>query len=236
MAPTNYPQAWPVTWLTNTATATSACITNVTWAAWTASATTTNVTWPAWNELYEARALVRQQFLAPRAPPPPTYTPEQRRQREAQVAAERIAAEERLRVFRAEQAARAVLAEKSQAKGIALLLSAISEQQRKDLLEHDYFFVTSEHGNLYRIDRGRHLNVRFLDPVTRKVMRTYCAYTTNDTPDGDSMLAQKLMLECMEDRFLEIALMHQHEPPPHQNNNREGFLRLAGAEALRAQA
>jgi hypothetical protein len=36
-------------------------------------------------------------------------------------------------------------------------------------------------------------------------------------------------------RYFEI-IMHPHATPPYQNNNREVFLRLAGAEARRAQA
>jgi hypothetical protein len=229
---------WPEKWLvSNTCTHNDWGVTTVTY-----SARVEAQTWNRWNDTYENMMQIRNRLrreahvnAQPRVPVAPHRQPMNEAYRQRLLEEERRRqglAEERQRQWDAQQAAAKAAREKAQGKAISLLLSALTEEQRKDLLTHDYFFVKSQMGNLYRIDRGSHLNVRLIDPHTRKVIRTYCAYASNGAPDGDSMLAQKLMLECMEEEFLKIANVHQHEPPPHQNIGREDFVRLVGAGPL----
>lgn len=122
-------------------------------------------------------------------------TPEERQalaQREAEWAAR--AAEERQ------------LREAAEARANLLLGQHLTAEQRECLRLRDYFHVRSQHLNLYRIHRGRSMNVRQLDRHG-KVQDVLCAFP-RDVPDGDAMLVQKLMLETAEDQFLSIAISH----------------------------
>ncbi len=119
-------------------------------------------------------------------------------------------------------------------KALALLLSAITPEQRADLLGKGYFFVRSQRGNLYRIDNGSYRNVRLVDPTTKVVLRTYCIYATDDCPAGDNMLAQKLLLETMEDYFLATANKWDHAPPVIGTVRPDDLVRVAGIGPLAA--
>lgn len=92
-----------------------------------------------------------------------------------------------------------------------LLLSALCEEQRKDLKKWGYFklYVKAKDGGqrVYRIRRGQIRNIDLveeIDGVLRPV-KTLCAHPEIQVPDADAMLAQKLMLETDEEAFLKIA-------------------------------
>lgn len=224
-------QEWPLTWIDSSAT------TSTTWPQqWlldNSATTTSNAfaivsnarTWAAWNNEPHHKAARITQAIA-RAP----LTEEQRRRMAEEEQRRQAEYAERQRRWEIEDAARKAAKEKSDGKAVALLLSGLNEEQRRDLMTKDYFFVKSQKGNLYRIDRGSHRNVRLVDPHTLRVIRTYCAYATDgkggQAPDGDSMLAQKLMLECMEDYFLKVANAFDHTPPVIATLDRDHFARL----------
>ncbi len=89
----------------------------------------------------------------------------------------------------------------------------LTAEQRKTYEERRYFDVDIN-GKTYRILHGTHGNVRLLEPsiVTTPDGQTptlvervsYCAQP-DGVPTEDAMLAQKLMLETDERKFLEIA-------------------------------
>lgn len=216
----------------------------VTWQTEAVTTATTNYIYRAWCDVatnddmvaaMEAAQNARFVAAVDRAAARQPMTEERRRQLAEEEARRRALYEEENRRNQALLAEQRAKSEIANTKAFALLLSALTEQQRADLLTKDYFFVTSQSGKLYRIDRGSHLNVRLIDPATRKVLTTYCAYTPG-CPDGDSMLAQKLMLECMEEQFLKIANEHRNEPLPHQGVTREDFIRLAGVGPMAGAA
>ena len=124
----------------------------------------------------------------------PQITPEQREQRERQQA-------ENERRWAAERA------EKQTAKDRAdeLLDANLTDAQRSDLARDGFFFVDSLKGNKYRIRRGRVANVDAMHKCGERVSHKLCAHPQLYVPDGDTMLAQKLMLEHNEDEFLRLA-------------------------------
>lgn len=91
------------------------------------------------------------------------------------------------------------------AKGRAerLLLGALGPEQRKDLTEKNCFYLHTQSGRRYRIDRGTHGNVKLVDEKNGVISR-FCAQPPG-VPAEDAMLAQKLMLETDEQSFLRVA-------------------------------
>lgn len=109
----------------------------------------------------------------------------------AELAREReLAAEEReaSRRRRAEAGSRAM----------ALLRSCLSDEQKAHLDENGCFRVTAPSGRVYSITQGYAGNVHSRG-------WTYCIHMRSDIPEGDHMLAQKLMIETDEEGFLRIA-------------------------------
>lgn len=86
-----------------------------------------------------------------------------------------------------------------------LLLSQLTEEQRKSLLLYGWFTVKSKRsGREYMIEaKSIVANVTRLDDRAR-----LCAHLENSLPRHDHILAQKLMLEHDEDTFLRIANWH----------------------------
>lgn len=90
-------------------------------------------------------------------------------------------------------------------KARALLVSMLSVQQREQLKRCSWFDVIGSHSQqTYRIREGSHGNVRLLSPDGQKEVASYCGQP-NGVPVGDSMLAQKLQLECDETEYLRLA-------------------------------
>ncbi len=84
-----------------------------------------------------------------------------------------------------------------------LLRSCLSERQDQDLTRLGWFDVPASPGRTYRVKRGTAGNVYLLGADGREVEQ-YCAHPSG-VPAADTMLAQKLMLEAAESRFLKIA-------------------------------
>ena len=146
-------------------------------------------TWVSWNEeperqerVAEFRRLLRQ--------PSPEELEERRRQEEiAQRAREEAAAKQRAAVERAEK----------------LLQSCLTPVQRDCLEKRGFFYVTGADGNVYRIKRGTHGNVEKVDPTSLdRALERYCVQP-DGVPTADSMLAQKLALECHPEAFFSVA-------------------------------
>lgn len=85
-----------------------------------------------------------------------------------------------------------------------LLHQNLTRHQRRTLRGRGRFFVRSEHGRRYEIERGHHANVYEVDPRGRRVNRL-CVYATGGVPEADCMLAQKLMLQADEERLRRVA-------------------------------
>ena len=93
--------------------------------------------------------------------------------------------------------------EKAEKRAEQMLLTLLSEQQRRDLKRHNHFFVTGR-VNRYRVRRGRYGNVDVIGPDGRAT-RSLCAHIPEECPDSDNMAAQKLMLECDDAAFVARA-------------------------------
>jgi hypothetical protein len=86
-----------------------------------------------------------------------------------------------------------------------LLFSVLNEVQRQSLAKNAWFLVKGKSGKGYRLRKGRAGNVDEIDPKTGVVLRTLCAHPSMDVPDGDTVAAQKLMLETDDEEFFRIA-------------------------------
>jgi hypothetical protein len=85
----------------------------------------------------------------------------------------------------------------------ALLLSWLSPFQRAQYLERGWFEVSTATGRRYRIGRGP--VVRLEPPGS-----AYCIEATSPVPVADELLANKLLLETDERRFLVTAHRFRH--------------------------
>jgi hypothetical protein len=117
--------------------------------------------------------------------------------------AEQIAARENERKERIE------LERARKARARRLLVSALNAKQRLDLDKHNYFYVVGgKSGNKYRIDHGRAGNVKLM--VNGQVRQSFCIHPSISCPNEDTMLAQMVMLEHMEDQFKDTANITYH--------------------------
>ena len=99
-------------------------------------------------------------------------------------------------------------------RGIKLLLENLSPEQRREFVTLGYFHVQGgTTGNVYRICRGRQMNVHQLDSRSRRNC-IWCFYPAGGLVDGDVMLAQKLALELFEEEALASAnrMAYRYEP------------------------
>lgn len=165
------------------------------WNGWcqAASGSTTNsLVWEAWvsNGVRYQKARTENEFYHQRRPVP---TPEQ--------LAVQQAARDKAEIDR-----KARVAEIETAKGRAekLLLSALTDQQKEEFKSKGHFHCKSKQGNIYRIYRGTHGNVKKLDPSGRKEIESLCIQPEN-VPEADAMLAQKFHIEFNEESFRKTA-------------------------------
>jgi hypothetical protein len=145
--------------------------------------------------LMSARFVSPEEYRAQYQQPPPT--PAERNALEAQLRAEHAAYETQRRNWEAAQRAIRERAE-------ALLVSCLNSAQRAQLAAQGSFEVRARSGRVYQIRRGRVQNVFELDGRGHAVRRL-CAHPQDGVPDADTMLAQKLMIECHEEGFLALA-------------------------------
>lgn len=131
--------------------------------------------------------------------------------RQAETAAEKAAraARQRLEAVEYERrtAVRTEVRRVAILKADRLLESILTSVQRDQLRKTGSFVVRGQSGQLYRIREGRSANVDVVDAAGR-VTERLCAHPILDVPDGDTMAAQKLMLECDEGAFLRMAIKH----------------------------
>lgn len=86
-----------------------------------------------------------------------------------------------------------------------LLIESLTPEQREEYDKNKSFIVFGQKtGKRYLIKDGRAGNVHELDKDDRP-RHKYCAHPLMMLPNPDTMLAQKLMLECHEQDFLDKA-------------------------------
>lgn len=215
---------WPV-WNTATTSASNVTVNAFAWRSWAAATpawatdvtTTTSVTsvnvWPSWVAATPSVTITNSQPVARR----PRYevgpTPEER--------ASRARREEEARAAReAERTKRIKTLEAAVMKAEQLLRSCLSNEQRDTLAEHGYFDVRGgATGTMYRVYRGRHINIGVLDDGGTLRHRICFAPASESCPDADAMLCQKLMLELDERGALAIA--NRHEASTYVRHGRE---------------
>ena len=149
-------------------------------------------------------------------------------QRQAETAEQRIAREERevrqaaetekrLAAQRKKDAERRRFQEEGKERARRLLASMLTPEQREEFEAENRFHLKVIDGKsgeerVYRIDQGYQGNVKLLGPDGRPI-KSYCIHsaTTDDEgnrlPNEDHMLAQKLLLQTDEERFLQVANM-----------------------------
>ncbi len=162
--------------------------TATTWTNWaTTSATdcTTNVAWDRWSTgtftLYPGKIIQ------------PALTAEQSRQLEEQRQKEEIERQHREENKR--------IAEE---RALQLLLENLDENQKAVYETTKAIPIKVKSGHLYRINKGRAGNVEQVNDKGIR-LKKLCFHPTENVPDFDTMLAQKLMLECCEEDVLRIA-------------------------------
>jgi hypothetical protein len=93
----------------------------------------------------------------------------------------------------------------SEARGLRLLRSWLSEQQREQFDTKGYFDVVGCHsGTRYRIRYGTAMNVHELDEADNFRIG-WCFVPDGSLVAGDVMLAQKIALETSERAALKVA-------------------------------
>lgn len=100
------------------------------------------------------------------------------------------------------EAAAKAEAEVAASRADILLMSFLSDSQA-DQYKRDSRFDLVINGRTYRINKGRSGNIQLIE--NGKPVAKYCAHPEIWTPDGDTMLAQMLMLKTDEARFLQVA-------------------------------
>ena len=123
---------------------------------------------------------------------------------------------------------RAKLEREARIRAELLLMEFLDEQQKKDLIERNYFQMKTKAGNAYRIYRGAHANVYKLNEKNETI-ENLCAQPPN-LPAEDVMLAQMLALTNNEEGFRKHAGISRidprtrveerriYGPPPHRAN------------------
>lgn len=101
------------------------------------------------------------------------------------------------------QAAR-VIREEADKKAEAILLAHLSPSQQHQYRHHRYFELITKNGR-YRLYHGWAGNVKKLRDSDHAEVDQYCIHPSIAVPYADNLLAQKLMLELDEDRFLKTA-------------------------------
>lgn len=147
----------------------------------------------------------------------------------------RVVVAERLPIPREdlERERAAIRAEKARrdqaiARATRLLNSNLTEFQRRQFQEHQFFEVLTQNGTVrYLLYRGRSANVYKLD-AQGKLIGRFCAHPAQMVPDEDTLLAQKLMLETDPTEFERIANVH---PIDERGRQLARLSRLAAAAA-----
>lgn len=171
-----------VAWTSPTATVTVASNqANLVWGQWIKDCTA--VTSNPWYSTWTERPVVRR----------PPLTAEELARRE-----------EQRRLDRLEREARIQARKEAEIRARKLLEDNLSPRELQELRENKFFFVHAPSGRKYKIEEGSHGNVKLVDPNNDNHLAALCAQP-NGVPEGDSTLAQKLMIMCDEAAFLRVA-------------------------------
>lgn len=94
----------------------------------------------------------------------------------------------------------------AEARGMALLMSNLTPTQADTYRQKRWFEVVGgTTKTVYRIHHGRQQNVKVMSKHGAAI-RGICFLTTGGVCAGDTMLAQKLALECNEEEALKVAI------------------------------
>ena len=176
-SPTGYSDIVWTNWNTTTATTTD------TWYDWNTNTITTDGTtiWVYWTAAQPVRETEEQKAARLQL--------EARQREEYQRRQAEIAKEQKESLDRA----------------IKLLREHLSAAEANDLEKQGYIPVVTKKGNLYHIKKGRAGNVYRIDAKSKKELERLCIHPTENVPDEDTMLAQKLWLEWNEELFRKTA-------------------------------
>ena len=109
-----------------------------------------------------------------------------------------------------EQSERQTRQVEARRKAKILLLENLDNEQVKDFQKGGFFFVKSPSGRLYRIREGRAINIDLMVGNSRSdVEKRLCGHPEIFCPNEDTMLAQKIYLEKLENDFLRIARTYE---------------------------
>ena len=154
-----------------------------------AATTVTTVTATGYNNYYQG---MQYQFPF-----------QQQEQNPSQAMQAFLESRERLRLEREEKE------KEANAKALSLLRKHLSPEQLEQL-KAGYFEVVGSRGRVYRIlcTIGISGNVLRLDAKGGRATHRYCCHIGHHHPQSDHFLAQKLMLEHFEERFIQTANLH----------------------------
>lgn len=175
------------------------CSSATVWTTWVDNQTATNTqgVWLYWNATSASMASIVTTGN-------PNYEAQLHAERAA-LCAQNAAADAR-RVREAQQR-RVEVNNRAEARAEALLLAHLTPEQAASYKQHRFFEVlTTCNGQLrrYRISYGWAGNIILLDDKGLPASK-YCIHPTKAVPYADNLLAQKLLLETDEARFLQIA-------------------------------
>ncbi len=100
-----------------------------------------------------------------------------------------------------------VLIEEADKRAEAILLASLTPAQREMYKNHRYFELRTRSG-LYRLYHGWAGNIARINEGDGGELCRFCIHPQVQIPAADNLLAQKLMLQFEEDRFLKVANMH----------------------------
>jgi hypothetical protein len=180
---------WNYLYYSNAVYPATSGVTSSIWVQWNQAVTSavtsvsTNTTWVNWNGQYIVGGSNYYPTIQPTADP---------------AAAERAAAW-RKRVSQADD------------RAVRTLLEHLTPLQKEQYAKDKFFEVVSATSRRrYRISHGWAGNITVFDEQDRQVEKL-CIHPSKQVPYADNLLAQKLLLEADEEKFLKIA---NHTPAP----------------------
>jgi hypothetical protein len=108
---------------------------------------------------------------------------------------------------KAERRRQAHLDDLAATRAKALLLELLTEEQKAEYAEFEYFHVIGQSGKLYRIKRGSAGNVYSIG-LDGNEEHKYCIHARDSVPHEDNMIAQYGLLRTDEEQFLSLANRH----------------------------
>lgn len=98
-------------------------------------------------------------------------------------------------------------------RAFALLDVLLTETQRRDLREKNFFYETAPSGRRYRVDRGSHGNVKVVN--AQGVMIESLCVQPPGVPAGDAMAMQLLLIRTAEEALRETANITAYDIDAH---------------------